>query len=190
MSQAILRTERLHLAPLSEEHLEFQIELDADPEVMRHLGGARSREQVEAAIRGNLAEADRAAGLGYWAGFVEGQFVGYWILRLPDAADQESVEGQGELGFKLLRRHWRQGLGSEGSRELLRHGFEDLGLTRISAMTAVANVPSRATLEGLGLEYVREFQAPAEYFPPGADLRTAEYAMTQEHWDGAPTPAV
>ncbi|MFD3514805.1 GNAT family N-acetyltransferase [Streptomyces sp. NPDC058657] len=183
MSQAILKSERLHLVPLSREHLEYQIELDADPEVMRHLGGARSREQVESALRGNLAEAERGAGLGYWAGFVEGQFAGYWILRLPDPVDGESLEGRGELGCKLLRRHWRQGLGSEGSRELLRHGFEDLGLTRISAMTAAANTASQATLTSLGLSYVREFEAPAEYFPPGADLRTAEYAIAREVWD-------
>ncbi|MGW7412346.1 GNAT family N-acetyltransferase [Streptomyces sp. NPDC054863] len=185
MSQAILRSERVHLVPLSDEHLEFQIELDADPEVMRHLGGARSREQVEEALRGNLAEAERAAGLGYWAGFFEGHFAGYWILRLPDPVDQVPVEGQGELGCKILRRYWRHGLGSEGSRELIRHGFDDLGLTRISAMAAAANTASLATLTGLGLSHVREFDAPAEYFPPGADLRTVEYAITQEHWRGA-----
>ena len=190
MSQAILRTDRIHLVPLSDAHLEHQIALDADPEVMRHLGGARSREQVEAALRGNLADAERVEGLGYWAGFVEGHFAGYWLLRPPDSADQEPVEGQGELGCKILRRHWRQGLGSEGSRELLRHGFEDLGLTRISAMAAAVNTASRATLSALGLQYIREFEAPAEYFPPGSDLRTAEYAITQEQWLGAPTAAM
>ncbi|QEU97943.1 GNAT family N-acetyltransferase [Streptomyces kanamyceticus] len=182
MSQVILRTERVHLTPQSDEYLEYQVELDADPEVMRHLGGARSREQVEAALRGNLADADRAVGLGYWAGFVEGHFVGYWILRPPGPVDQEPVAGQGELGFKLLRRYWRQGLGSEGSRELLRHGFEDLGLSRIGAMTGAANTASRATLAALGLRYVREFQADAADFPPGADPRTVEYAITQEQW--------
>jgi RimJ/RimL family protein N-acetyltransferase len=182
MSQVILRTERLQLVPLSDGHLEYQIELDADPEVMRHLGGARSREQVEEALRGNLAEAKQVPGLGYWIGFVDGHFVGFWLLRPPGPDDQELVEGQ--LGFKILRHYWRQGLGSEGSRELIRHGFEDLGLTRISAMAAVANTASLATLTALGLSHVREFQAPAEYFPPGADLRTVEYAITQEHWHG------
>ncbi|MFE0172300.1 GNAT family N-acetyltransferase [Streptomyces sp. NPDC059002] len=182
MSQAILRTERVHLVPLSDEFLEHQVELDADPEVMRHLGGARRREQVEAALRGNLADADRAAGLGYWAGFVEGGFAGYWLLRPPGPADQEPVAGQGELGCKIMRRFWRQGLGSEGSHELLRHGFEDLGLTRICAMSAAANTASRATLTGLGLRYVREFEADADDFPPGADLRTVEYATTREQW--------
>ncbi|MFF0746334.1 GNAT family N-acetyltransferase [Streptomyces sp. NPDC004111] len=182
MSQAILRSERVRLVPLSDEHLEYQLELDADPEVMRHLGGARSREQVQAALHGNLADAERVPGLGYWAGFVEGDFAGYWILRPPGNGDQEPAPGQGELGCKILRRHWRNGLGTEGSRELLRHGFDDLGLTRISAMAAAANTASRATLEGMGLQHVREFLADAEDFPPGADLRTVEYAITPEIW--------
>ncbi|MFJ2774719.1 GNAT family N-acetyltransferase [Streptomyces sp. NPDC087300] len=182
MSQVILSTERLHLAPLAAEHLEYQVELDADAEVMRHLGGARDRAGVEAALRGNLADAERVAGLGYWAGFVAGEFAGYWLLRPPGAADQEPVAGEGELGCKILRRHWRQGLGSEGSRELLRHGFEDLGLRRIHAMAGAANTGSRATLIALGLEQVREFLADADDFPPGADLRTVEYAITQEQW--------
>ncbi|MFJ2738256.1 GNAT family N-acetyltransferase [Streptomyces sp. NPDC087440] len=185
MSQATLHTERLRLVPLSAEHLGHQLELDADPEVMRHLGGARSREQVEAALRGNLADAERVAGLGYWAGFVDGRFAGYWLLRPPGHGDEEPTAGHAELGCKILRRHWRQGLGSEGSRELLRHGFEDLGLTRVSAMGAVANTGSQATLTGLGLRRVREFEANAEWFPPGADLRTVEYEITQEDWQGA-----
>ncbi|CAM5235340.1 N-acetyltransferase [Streptomyces spiroverticillatus] len=182
MSQKILHTERLRLVPLSAEHLEHQLALDSDPEVMRHLGGARSPEQVQAALRGNLADAERVPGLGYWAGFVQEDFAGYWLLRPPGSADEEPTPGHAELGCKILRRHWRQGLGSEGSRELLRHGFEDLGLTRISAMAAAANTASQATLTALGLRYVREFEANAEWFPPGADLCTAEFEIKQGDW--------
>jgi len=49
MGQAMLRTGRLRLVPLSDEHLEYEVELDADPEVMRYLGDgrARNREDVE-----------------------------------------------------------------------------------------------------------------------------------------------
>ncbi|QEU97064.1 GNAT family N-acetyltransferase [Streptomyces kanamyceticus] len=188
MHQVILRTERLRLTPLTDAHLEYQLELDADAEVMRHLGGARHREQVEAALRGNLADADRAPGLGYWAGFVEGDFAGYWLLRPPGGHDEEPAPGEGELGFKILRRLWRQGLGSEGSRELLRHGFDDLGLTRICAMSAAANTASHATLTGLGLRHVREFLTDADELPPGSDLRTVEYAMTLEQWQEIHVP--
>jgi RimJ/RimL family protein N-acetyltransferase len=132
VSQATMQTSRIRLAPLSDEHLEHEIELDSDLEVMRYLGNgqARTREEVEVLHRGRLAAAGRVPGLGFWAGFVDGEFVGWWILEPLERAAQGLVEGQAELGYRLLRRHWRKGLASEGARELIRHGFEDLGLIR------------------------------------------------------------
>jgi hypothetical protein len=48
MVQARLRTRRLLLVPLAEDHLEHEIDLDSDPEVMRYLGNGKpaTREQV------------------------------------------------------------------------------------------------------------------------------------------------
>ncbi len=85
MCQATLLTGRLRLVPLSGEHLEYEVELDADPEVMRHLGDgrARSREDVERRQQHRLAAARRVVGLGFWVGFVDGQFVGWWENGSP-----------------------------------------------------------------------------------------------------------
>ncbi|MEV0616562.1 GNAT family N-acetyltransferase [Nonomuraea sp. NPDC050404] len=183
MSQAMLRTGRIELVPLSDEHLEHQVELDADPEVMRYLTGrARTREEVEALHRERLAAGRRRAGLGFWVGFVDGRFVGWWILEPPTRADQGPVEGQAELGYRLLRRHWRRGLASEGARELLRHGFEDLRLTRVFAETMAVNAASRATMATLGMEHVRTFHVDWDEPLPGADLGEVEYAITREQW--------
>ncbi|XVQ87578.1 GNAT family N-acetyltransferase [Microbispora siamensis] len=183
MSQPILRTDRITLVPLSDEHLEHEIELDADPEVMRYLAGrARSREEVEVFHRQRLAAADRVAGLGFWVGFVDGQFVGWWILEPPTRDDQGPVEGQAELGYRLLRRYWRQGLASEGARELLRHGFEDLQLTRVFAETMAVNTASRATMSSIGMRHVRTFHLDWEEPLPGSDLGEVEYAITREQW--------
>ncbi len=68
MCQATLRTGRIRLVPLSDEHLEYEVELDAYPEVMRYLGDgrARSREDVERRHQRRLAAAKRVAGLLGW----------------------------------------------------------------------------------------------------------------------------
>ncbi|TMR94879.1 GNAT family N-acetyltransferase [Nonomuraea basaltis] len=183
MSQAILRTDRIKLFPLSDEHLEHEIELDADPEVMRYITGrARSREEVEVFHRQRLAAAGRVAGLGFWAGFVEGQFVGWWILEPPTRVGQGPIEGQAELGYRLLRRCWRQGLASEGARELVRHGFEDLRLTRVFAETMAVNTASRATMTAIGMQHVRTFHLDWEEPLPGSHLGEVEYAITREQW--------
>jgi RimJ/RimL family protein N-acetyltransferase len=180
--QATLRTRRLSLVPLAEEHLDHEVELDSDPEVMRYLGAARTRAEVERHHRDRLAEADLVPGLGFWTGFSDGQFVGWWILGPAQRTDEGVIEGQAELGYRLLRRYWRQGFASEGSRELLRHGFEDLGLDRIFAETMAVNQASRATMASIGLQYVRTFHLHWDEPLPGTEHGEVEYAITREQW--------
>jgi RimJ/RimL family protein N-acetyltransferase len=183
MSQAMLRTGRIRLVPLSDDHLEYEVDLDSDPEVMRYLAGrARTRSEVEAFHRRRLAVAGRVPGLGFWAGFVDGEFVGWWILQPPERADQGPTDGQAELGYRLLRRHWRRGLASDGARELIRHGFDDLGLDRIFAETMTVNTASRATMAAVGMRYVRTFHPDGDDPIPGSDLGEVEYAITRQEW--------
>lgn len=180
----MLHTRRIRLLALADEHLKHEIELDSDPEVMRYLGSgrARTREEVEQLHRGRLAVAADAPGLGFWAGFVEADFVGWWILEPPERSDHGPVAGQAELGYRLLRRHWRKGLASEGARELIRHGFEDLGLTRIFAETMAVNQASRATMASIGMTHVRTFHPGFEEPLPGSELGEVEYAISLEDW--------
>ncbi len=187
-TQRTLHTPRLTLVPLGDEHLEHEVELDADPEVMRYLDkGPRDREQVEHFHRLRLAAAHRVPGLGFWAGFLGDDFVGWWILEPPEREDQGPVAGQAELGYRLLPRHWRQGLASEGARELVRHGFEDLGLTRIFAETMTVNAGSRATMTSVGLEYVRTFHQDWDEPIEGTDRGEVEYAITRDRWLARPS---
>ena len=168
---------------MSDEHLELEVELDSDPEVMRYLAGrARSRAEVEAAHGRRLKTAEPVAVLGFWVGHVDGQFVGWWLLQPPERPDQGAVEGQAELGYRLLRRYWRQGLASEGSRELLRHGFDDLGLKRVFAETMTANAGSRAVMSAVGLHLVRTFHHELDENLPDADLGEVEYAISRAEW--------
>jgi RimJ/RimL family protein N-acetyltransferase len=190
MSQPTLHTRRIRLVPLADEHFEYEVELDSDPEVMRYLGNGkpRTRAEVEIAHRWRLAVADRVPGLGYWVGFLDtvdehdGGFVGWWILEPPRRPDQGPAPGQAELGYRVLRRHWRQGLASEGARELIRYGFEDLGLSRIFAETMAVNTASRATMAAVGMEYVRTFHQDWDEPIPGAEFGEVEYEITREQW--------
>jgi RimJ/RimL family protein N-acetyltransferase len=183
VTQAMLQTDRIMLVPLSGEHLELEVELDSDPEVMRYLTGAgRTREQVIAAHRMRLATAGPVPGLGFWVGFVDEQFVGWWLLEPPGWAEQRPVEGQAELGYRLLRRYWRQGFASEGSRELLRHAFEDFDLHRVSAQTMTVNTGSRATMAAVGLHYIRTFLDDVNDGLVGSELGGVEYAITRDEW--------
>jgi RimJ/RimL family protein N-acetyltransferase len=178
-----LHTHRLTLVPLADEHLDLEFELDSDPEVMRYLTGrASTRAEVEAAHRRRMAT---APGFGFWLGFTGEEFVGWWLLRPPHGPDQPDVDGEAELGYRLLRRHWRQGYAGEGSRELLRYGFEVLGLDRIFAQTMAVNTASRATMKSAGLTFARAFPSAEDCTEvlPGAEQGEVEYEITRSRWE-------
>ncbi|WP_344095699.1 GNAT family N-acetyltransferase [Microbacterium deminutum] len=183
MSQATLQTDRIRLMPLGDEHLEFEVELDSDPEVMRYLtGDGRTRAQVEKAHGLRLATAQPVAGLGFWVGFVEDEFVGWWLLQPAGWGEEALVPGQAELGYRLLRRHWGRGLATEGARELVRHAFQDLNMERVFALTMTVNERSQATMSSAGLHYVRTFYEDDDD-REGSELGAVEYAVTRDQWE-------
>ncbi|HWS36098.1 MAG TPA: GNAT family N-acetyltransferase [Actinoplanes sp.] len=177
MPQPVLHTERLRLVPLADEHLELEVELDADPEVLRYLHGrARTRDEVLESHMLRMERGRRVDGLGYWMAFGPGDdFTG--LMMLPPWPEA----GTAELGYRLPRRHWRRGFATEVSRELLRHAFETAGQTRVVAQTMAVNAGSRAVMEKAGLRYVRTFD-PGLPPIPGSEHGEVEYEMTREDW--------
>ena len=93
-----------------------------------------------------MAVAQKVDGLGFWVGLVDGDFVGWWTFQPAHGPDQPDDPAVADLGYRLLQRHWRKGLASEGARELVRYGFDDVGLDRIIAQTLVINTASRAVM--------------------------------------------
>ena len=184
MPQQTLQTERITLVPLADEHLEWEIALDSDPEVMRYLSRrASSREEVEASHARRMTAARKVDGLGFWTGVVDGEFVGWWTLQPAHGPDQPDDPGVADLGYRLLRRHWRKGLASAGALELVRYGFEDVGLDRIIAQTLSVNARSRAVMERVGLTYVRTFPSSYPVSVEGVEEGEVEYELTREQWE-------
>jgi len=183
MNQATLHTDRLRLTPLSERHLDAEVALDADPQVMRFLGDGRprSRPQVIERHRERLAVAAAHPGLGFWVGESEGDVVGWWLLE-PVLQEGVPRSGEVELGYRLFPRFWRRGLATEGSAALLRHAFTTLAVRRVMATTMAVNVASRATMSGLGLRYVRTFHEHHDVPIPGTEHGEVEYDITLEQW--------
>jgi RimJ/RimL family protein N-acetyltransferase len=169
--------------PLVDDHLPHEIELDSDPDVLRYLSTrAFTPEEVERSHRTRLARALEVDGLGVWMGYTVDAFVGMWMLQPPHGPSQAKVPGEADLGYRLLRRHWRQGYAREGALELIRYGFEDIGLSRIFAQTMAVNTPSRATMASVGMRYVRGFVADDEDEVPGYEQGEVEYEIRRADW--------
>ena len=108
MPQQTLRTERITLVPLTDEHVGWEVELDSDPEVMRYLSGrASTREEVEAGHARRMAAAQKVDGLGFWVGLVDEEFVGWWTFPSSMTAPVEGVE-EGEVEYEMTREQWER----------------------------------------------------------------------------------
>jgi RimJ/RimL family protein N-acetyltransferase len=184
MKRPTLLTARLELIPLADAHFELEVELDSDPEVLRYLDGrARTRAEVQQAHDRRLRAGDKIPGLGFWVGFHAARFVGFWMLQPPHGPDQRQVPGEADLGFRLLRRWWRQGLASEGARELLRYGFVEVGLHRIFGQTLAVNAASRGVMASIGMTCVCAFpSASPEPLVAGSDRGEVEYEIRRDQW--------
>jgi RimJ/RimL family protein N-acetyltransferase len=202
MAAPILRTDRLLLVPLADRHLELEVRLDSDPEVMRYLEGrARSREEVTASHDRRMALGRQVDGLGFWMAFgsdaggslgttpppaeEDGEFVGLMMLPPAHGPDQPDDPSVSDLGYRIVRRFWRMGVATEASRALLRHAFDTVGQSRVIAQTKTVNAGSRGVMETLGLRYVRTFFSYVDEEVRGAELGEVEYEMTREMWESA-----
>lgn len=196
MPQPILRTERLLLVPLADRHLELEVSLDSDAEVLHYIvGRARTRAEVVESHAERMALGRKVDGLGYWIAYVSADdgsaaplhedaadFVGLMMLPPAHGPDQPDDPSVAELGYRIARRHWRQGYATEASRTLLRHAFDTVGQTRVIAQTMNVNVGSRRVMERVGMRYVRTFHGTWDEPSPEADEREVEYELTRADW--------
>lgn len=147
--RARLETERLRLDDWRRDDAEPLAAMNADADVMRYIGsGARSLEQAEAEAAEFLGQ-PQPEPLGLWAirDKAGRGFLG-WVGLLPLEGGEEI-----ELGYRLPRHAWGRGIASEAAARLLQHGFEDIRLDRIVAVTARENTGSQRVLTKLGFRY-------------------------------------
>ena len=175
----LLTTERLRLEPLTADHTELLVELDSDAEVLRFIFGRAlaPQEVVEQHLPRRLRPEGPPRGLGYWAGFEAGRFVGWWSLAVDDADDRTA-----ELGYRLRRDAWGRGLATEGSRALLAHAFDTLDLPSVWGVTMAVNAGSRGVMTKLGMSHVHTDVEEWDDPLPGAELGEVRYEITREQW--------
>ncbi|MEV4616358.1 GNAT family N-acetyltransferase [Kitasatospora sp. NPDC049258] len=185
-----LTTERLVLRRFTAADADLLVELDSDPEVMRHLSGGRAtpREVVERELLpGYLDEYRRHPSFGHWAALdrAGGEFLGWFEFRPHPGGPP----GEVELGYRLRRAAWGRGYATEGARALIRRGFAELGVERVFATTMAVNLGSRRVMEKAGLRLVRTFHEDWPEPIEGAEHGDVEYALERADRCGGPGAA-
>ncbi|HLV80924.1 MAG TPA: GNAT family N-acetyltransferase [Chthonomonadaceae bacterium] len=97
------------------------------------------------------------------------------LLRIRRTLDEAVV------GWMLHRDYWRQGIGTETGRALLRFGFETLGLRRIQADCSPDNIASWRLMEKIGMQRVEDEDTSAL-----DTLCRYEYAISAEQYQRLP----
>lgn len=186
LSLPLLTTDRLRLEPVGPHHLPLLVELNADPEVMRHVAGRAlaAAETAEEWATRRGARTDVGRGLGYWAGFADspgspagGVFVGWWGASAY--ADDPAVS---VLGYRLRRDAWGRGYATEGARAMVAQAFAEPTLTRVAASTMTVNTGSRHVLDKAGLRHVRTWVPEGKDPVPGWQEGEVGYELTRAQW--------
>lgn len=174
-----LTTERLVLRPWEESDAESLFAYARDPEVgppagwPPHQSVEESLDVIRTALSGRECYAICEKGSDRAIGSVE--------LILCGHTNMTEREDECELGYWLGRPFWGRGYMPEAAAELIRHGFEDLGMTTVWCGFYEGNVKSRRVQEKLGFLY---HHSCAEIpVPLMGEIRVGHTnCMTKERW--------
>ena len=180
----ILKTQRLYLREFQPEDAPLLYDLDSDPEVMRFItkGVPTPLDEIQNVILPRIRSYyTRVPPEGCWAAHLvaTNEFIGWFHLRSDRIEPQEM-----ELGYRLKRTSWGQGLATEGSLALLNKTFGDWGHTTVCGRTLVGNRASRRVLEKCGLLFVGEFFYGQDSCPGWTEdeRRAVKYGITRDKW--------
>jgi ribosomal-protein-alanine N-acetyltransferase len=153
---AIAETRRLRLRRLDLDDAPFILELVNDLDWLRFIGDKKvhSLDDARAYLENGPLDMYRRLGFGLLAMELKdgGPPIGMCgILRRPTLDEPD-------LGFALLPAHRRRGYTVEAARAVLAHGFGQLGLNRILAITSPDNAASGRVLEQAGFVFERMLQ--------------------------------
>ena len=147
----ILHTERLLLRPWNKADAEGLYEYAKDPELgpiagwPPHQSIEESRNVIQNFLTGKECYAICEKENGKAIGSIE--------LKLNGHTDMTERDDECELGYWLGKPYWGRGYMPEAAKELLRHGFEDLGMITIWCGYYDGNSKSKRVQEKVGFIY-------------------------------------
>lgn len=176
-----IETDRLTLRRYVESDYDDLLKLQSNPDVARFLlYDARTPEQVKEALAGRLADVPMDTdGQALTVAVIlreTGQHVGE-VTMFVQSAEQRT----GEIGYVFHPEFHGRGFAAEATIELLRLGFERLGMHRVIARLDARNTGSVNLLKRLGLRQEAHF-VRNEYLK-GEWTDELVFAMLADEWN-------
>ena len=153
----ILETERLILRLQTSSDIEFLVDLWADPQVTRFMGGPRDRNWLRSVFE-EIAQNPAAETYDLWP-VVEkatGQLVGYCGLSEKEVDGKSEIE----LVYVLTTPAWGKGYATEIGQAIKQMGFDKMGVKRLIALIDPENEASERVAIRLGMRLEKEVVRP------------------------------
>lgn len=178
-----IETDRLRLRGWRPEDLAPFAEVNADPEVMRHLSGRLSRRESDLHVARFIVKWQEEPRFGWWALETrDGTFLGMVGLAWPDFETPPAPCV--EIGWRLARQAWGRGYATEAANAALAHGFGVVGLEEVLSFTVAQNRRSRAVMDRVGLTEVEAGAFDHPLVAPESQLqRHLLYRLTRAEWE-------
>lgn len=166
----MLTTDRLILRQWREEDKAPFAAMNADKDVMRFFPSVQTREHSDSTVDRFYTHIEDH-GFGFWAAALResDRFVG--MIGLQHAPAVVPCAPAVEIGWRLDKSVWGQGLAPEGARAVLAYGFAVPALTEIVSFTAVINTPSARVMEKIGMQRDRLGDFDHPLVPEGHPVR-------------------
>jgi RimJ/RimL family protein N-acetyltransferase len=172
--EVVEETERLRLRLFRQDDLPLLCAMNADPEVMRWLGGPMTAEQTLTRAEASQARF-QAVGRGMFAveRRADGTFLGIAGLNRLDWYPDEI-----EVGWRLRPEFWGQGYATEAGRAWIARAFRVLGAPRVISVADVPNLRSLAVMRRLGMRLDHH----ARLKDGDEEFDAAIYAVPRAEW--------
>ena len=157
VGRSSIETERLVLREPQLEDVDDLLELVADDEVMRWIGGeAKDRAATVEHVERWIARW-RQNGVGQFVVLLDGRAIGrvgllVWDARTWETSTYEDAgeHAETELGWALARAHWGHGYATEAARAVRDWAYAERGVERLISLIAPDNARSIRVAEKLG----------------------------------------
>lgn len=146
----IISTDRISLRTWQASDQIFFSQMNADSQVMEYFPSTLTENETQTLIE-RINEHLRCHQFGLWAAELKEtkEFMGFIGLSIPSFSAHFTPCV--EIGWRLARQYWGQGLATEGAKAVLAYGFSQLNLDEIVSFTALNNYRSRRVMEKIGL---------------------------------------
>jgi RimJ/RimL family protein N-acetyltransferase len=152
--------------------------INADPEVAQYVSasGPLVRAESDLALRKMIEHWDDH-GFGLWVADVRetGELAGFVGLAHPGT--MPALAAEVEVGWRLGRAFWGQGLATEGGSEAVRHAFAGLRRDRLVCIVDAENLRSLGVARKLGFTFWRDMDHPR--WPRGVQVHVLERAAAR-----------